>query len=597
MTNAHNRRREDRWNWRVWAWTRRLLALIGFSVLLSATLSASMMAQLTKGEEVTLKDDMILGYVINNELAEISPPPSLSSPKLSSDETLHDVIKAIDLAAKDKRVAGLRLRLTGLSLSLPQIQELRAALLRLRADGKFVRFYSSNLGGAGEGIGPYYLASAADEVWLQPVGGVGVSSVAMQVPFLRDGLKKLGVTSDFIHQGRYKSAVESLTRMDLSAPATENMMSVLGDLNAQIRADIAKARKFDDATMVKLSQDGFYDADQALAAKLVDRIAYLDEFAQGDDAKNPEADKPAISLLAYSDLREEEVADETEEDEDAKKIALVYGVGEITEGDAQDEARGELTAASMVKTLREATEDEEVAAIVLRLDTPGGSPAASESIRRAIIRAQSQGKKVVVSMSGVAASGGYWIASAADKIIAQPATITGSIGVFGGKFVASETFKKLGVNIQTLKQDASADVWSATRPFSDAERARISAQMKTVYDQFVTRVAEGRKMPVEKAQSLAEGRIYTGAQALEVGLVDGLGGLEVAKATAENLLGLTAGSQLAMVEFPARKNPIERLFDLITGGVAMAPLDLSVLIENHIPQAGSRLEAPVVTVY
>lgn len=586
MTTAHNRRREDRWNWRVWAWTRRLLALIGFSVLMSAIISAGTLSQLTKGEEVTLKDNMILGYVITDELAEVEAPPTFSRPQLASNETLHDVIAAMDLAAGDARVAGLRLRLTGLSLSMAQVQELRAAIMRLRTSGKFVRFYASNLGGMGQGSSAYYLASAADEIWLQPVGGVGVSGVAMQVPFLRDGLKKLGVTSDFIHQGRYKSAVESLTRMDLSAPARENMMAVLGDINRQMRGDLSKARKLEETEILRLSGEGFFDADQALAAKLVDRIAYLDEFAQGDDAKNPEADKSAISLMGYADMRADEV--KTKDDKDAKKIALVYGVGEITEGDAEDETRGELTAAGMVKTLREAAEDEEIAAIVLRLDTPGGSPAASEAIRRAIIRAQEKGKKVVVSMSGVAASGGYWIASAADKIIAQPATITGSIGVFGGKFVAAETFKKLGVNIETLKEDGSADVWSATRPFSDAERKRVSAQMKTVYDQFVARVAEGRKMPLEKAYTLAEGRIYTGAQARDVGLVDGLGGIEVAKATAENLLGLTADNPLVMVEFPPRKTVVERLFDLITGGVSLFPFDLSVLAQP----AGARLLGP-----
>lgn len=546
---------------------------IGMGIIFTVTTVFSLIAAARLSPSIP--DNILLTYTFRPALGEDSARPSLSGPLLRAPVSLEDVVQALDRAVRDARVKGFAAKIEGLSLSPAQVQELRGAVLRLRAAGKFAEIYAGSFGGMGAGMGDYYLASAFDTIWLQPVGMVAINGISAEMPFARDLLDKIGAEAFFGHKGKYKSAPESLTASAASPESREMMASLIGDLSAQMLSDIAKDRKLAPEEMAGYRDRSPYVDKAALDLKLVDHLGYDDEMTKGarDKAGLGEKDS-AVDLDDYIASRED--AGLAASFSETRKIALVTGSGEIVpaEGAGGGIGGGAMAATDIAEAFDSILKDKDVAAVVFRIDSPGGSPEAAETIRRAVMRVQDSGRPVVVSMGGYAASGGYWIAAPADKIIAQPGTLAGSIGVFGGKIVLEKLWSKIGLNWETVKSGRNADMWSANRAFTPEQFAAFDALLGHTYDAFLSRVMEGRKMTREKAESVAEGRVFTGRQALDNGLVDALGGLDEAVVMARDLAKIDAGADVPLVSYPPKKTRLENLTAMLVGEqqVSLLPL-------------------------
>jgi protease-4 len=674
MSDMPQRRKEDKFSAKVWRFFYRFFFMIGVAMFISTIMLVMTLSRMMNYTPSSLPDEMVLTFVIKSDLVEVIGRPSLTQPLLRPATTLQDAVSALDLAAKDARVKGLVARIEDMNLSAAQLQELRDALLRFRKAGKRAYVYADTYGGFGGGMGDYYLASAFDEIWLQPVGIVSIPGVAAEVPFVRDLLDKLGVETQFVHQGIYKSAPESLTERQMSAPHREMMQSIVSDLTSQMVEGIASSRGLSAGDVRRLVEQSPFGEKDALRLKVVDRIGYFDEMvtyarrtlssslgtdktdaaqpapekaapenpdasapventAAAPDANKKDADqksaapaeeKPSaetIALLGYSFVaetqalgkgvrgfmskltrREAPAAELSKKD----KIALIYGTGEIVPFTSRSQASpfgaSDMAADKIVQAFRSVQADDGVAAVIFRIDSPGGSPAASETIRRVIMETRRKGKPVVVSMSSSAASGGYWIAAPADKIVAQPGTLTGSIGVFGGKFVFSGLWEKLGIGWDSVSEGGNAKMWSSNHSFTPAQLQRFDELMAETYEAFLDRVAEGRNIPRDKVENLAEGRVYTGKQAKENGLIDDLGGIDVAIKHARALAKLKDDEEVPLVRFPPRKSTLEMFISLATEGALFRPqftisaTDAARVIEGGLPEAGIALRAPYADV-
>lgn len=573
---------------------RRFFVAMGILFCVLVVFAAFAAARLSP----SIPNKILLTYTFTPDLGQTETRPALSGPLLRAPVILEDVTKAINAATTDSRVRGFAARIDGLNLSPAQVQELRDAVLKFRNAGKFAYVYADTYGGMGEGMGAYYLAAAFDAIWLQPVGMVAVNGMAAQVPFARDLLDKIGAEADFSHKGKYKSAPESLTANKMGDANREMMTAIVGDLSAQMFSDIAKDRGFNLHSLMALRDQSPFGEKQALELKLVDQIGYADEMKDAAEKKaGLTAEESTVSLSQYiEERRSAELKAATSSD---KKIALVYGTGEIvpTEGAGGAFGDGGMSASKISEAFESVLQDDTVAAVVFRIDSPGGSPAAAETIRRVVMRTQKSGKPVVVSMGGYAASGGYWIAAPADKIVAQPGTLTGSIGVFGGKIVLQKLWDKIGLHWDTIAEGKNATMWSANSRFSPAERAKFESLLEGTYESFLQRVMEGRKMTREQAIAVAEGRVFTGRQAKENGLVDMLGGLDAAAAEARKLAGLDGKKAVPLVSYPPEKSRLELLSAFLVGDEqAIMPFTIDVRMPDIAGAWQSRLRAAPITV-
>lgn len=619
MTSMPQRRKEDKLPGRIFTFFYRMFFMFGVAAVISMVFLLITLSRLTSFTPPDLPDQMFLTYTFKSDLAEMITRPSVMQPLLRPAATLHDVVSALDLASTDDRVKGFAAKVEDINFSVAQIQELRDAVLRFRAAGKFAYIYSDSIGGFSSGMGDYYLASAFDQVWVQPVGVVSLGGVSSETPFVKEVLTRMGVTAEFAHRGKYKSAPESLTETGMSAPHREMMESIIQDLSNQMVEGIAASRNISPDAMRALADNGPYSEQQALDLKIIDRVGYYDEMIEmirppvkdeadveektvskdEDKKKEAEARLEGISLLGYSFVNETQSEDRgvsgfiyklarKESPPTAHagktKIALIFGSGEIIPFRPRTHAAFDsaaMEADKVVEAFRDAAANPDVAAIVFRIDTPGGAPSAAESIRRAIIRAQGKGKPVIVSMSSYAASGGYWISAPADKIVAQPGTLTGSIGVFGGKFVLAGLWDKLGVRWETVSVGKNAGMWSSNRSFTPEEMQKYDAMLGHIYDAFLLRVMEGRGMTRDEAEAVAQGRVYTGSQAKEAGLVDETGGLDRAVQLAHAAANLPEGQQVPLKRFPPRKSTLEMFISLATEGALLNP-SLDVKAEDIV---------------
>jgi len=470
------------------------------------------------------------------------------------------VIGALDRAAADARVKGLVAAIGSGSLGLAQTQELRAAIKRFRAAGKFAYAISDSFGEFGAGNSGYYLAAAFERIYLQPTGALGLTGFYAETPFARDALNEWGVEPMIDRRAEYKTAPNSATETGFTPAQRENLQALVDDLTAQAVRDIAQDRRLEQPALRALIDRGPFDAGQAKQAGLVDELAYRDQALDAARGKAG-AEAKTMKLGRY-------VATSDAPKPKGDPVALVYAVGAITRGDGgQTSPLGGTTlgADRVAKAIEDATADEKVKAIVLRIDSPGGSYVASDTIRRAVERARAKGKPVVASMGNAAASGGYYIALAAERIVAEPATITGSIGVFAGKLHTSGFWRKLGVNWDGVAGGARADLWTQAKAYDADERAWLGQTLDRIYDEFVGRVAEARGLTMEQAREIAKGRVWTGSEAKQRGLVDELGGLDTAIAAARSLAGIAEDGPPAIREFPRQRNAAQRLLDRALG--------------------------------
>jgi len=447
-------------------------AVVGFLTVL-LVVGAVLLATGMKPTVTPLADNIILTVDLTQGLAEGPRQDRLLRLLVGGEPTLRDVLDGIETASGDPRVKVLLARVGDDELGLGKIQELRDAIATFRAKGKFALAFADSFGEFGPGTRPYYLATAFDEIWLQPMGNVGLTGLYAEVPFFKGTLDLLGIAPEFEHREEFKTAMNSLTETKMTPPHREG-----------------------------------------------------------------------------------------------STIALIYGSGLIQRAASSANPLTEsnvMAANEMTRAFRAAVRDPAVRAIIFRIDSPGGSVVASESIWREVVFARERGKPVVVSMGDVAGSGGYYVAAAADKIVAEPATLTGSIGVLAGKLVVSDLFRKLGMSTDSAQIGANAAMYSSTSDFSARAHSRLEAFLDETYKGFKDHVASGRRMTQEEVEEVAKGRVWSGEDAKARGLVDELGGNAVALRLAKEAARLAPDAAVKLTVFPREKEAFEIIFNRLFG--------------------------------
>ncbi len=489
---------------------------------------------------------------------------------------LHRIVERIDRASEDDRVEAVILSIDSPAIGRGRGDELRAAIGRLRKAGK--RVTAVLVGGS---VVPYSVAAACDTVVMPPAATLELAGVRAEMMFFKAMLDRIGVNAEILQVGEFKGAGEPLTRSSMSPQLRKQYESFIGDLYGQLIERVATDRGLEPGRVRELIDTGVFTPEAARAAGLIDAVRYEDE-AVADLARQAGLEKPKLAR----DYAERKMDDDfsglgglvklmellsgqkqSGPMGKGKRVAVVHVSGEIREGKSSDDLLmgGAAGSETIVKAIREAAADDKVAAIVLRIDSPGGSALASDLIWREAERTK---KPVVASLSDVAASGGYYIAVAADRIVAAPGTLTGSIGVVGGKIAVGGALQKVGVHTDVVSIGKNAGWLSMTEPFSDGEREAFLGTMKDVYRLFTGKVAAGRKLDLATVESLAEGRVYTGRQALEAGLVDRLGTLDDAIDEAKKLAGIEADEPVERMLLPEPRGLFDDLFAAAGGDLA-----------------------------
>jgi protease-4 len=492
---------------------------------------------------------------------------------------LRDAVAAIHRAAEDPRVAGLIARVQLAASPVGAVQELREAIVAFSAVKPSLAWAETY-----PGTLSYYLASAFGEVWMQPSGSVGLVGFASNATFLRDALDKVGIEAQIVARGEYKSAANVFTEDGFTDAHREAVTRMLESLRGQVWQAVAESRSIDADALDALADRAPLLRDDAVSSGLVDRIGFRDEaYARiaeliGVEDISDEEAPPRLYLSRYAGAARSRLAPPVPSIPGRRSkptIAVITLEGTIVDGRGGPQfppfgpsnAGGDTIAAA----LREVAADDSVSAIVLRVDSPGGSVTASETIWREVKRARERGKPLVASMGAVAASGGYYVSMGADAIVANPGTITGSIGVITGKLVVRDLKDRLGVGSDTVRTNANADAWSVDELFTPEQHAHREAEADLLYSDFVERVAEGRDLTIEAVDVVARGRIWTGADALERGLVDELGGFRTAVRRAKVLAGLNEDTEVRLVSYPGSS-----LLDLVRPRASSQPAAASL---------------------
>ncbi|MDE2165881.1 MAG: signal peptide peptidase SppA [Alphaproteobacteria bacterium] len=544
-----------------------LLVVIGAITLLIMVAGAGLVVWVRiSGPRVP--EAAVLTLDINGDLPDAPQNRGLIGLLRPHETSLRDVVGALDKAGRDPRVKGLLLRIGGGDFGLAQVQELRDAIRAFRAKGKTVFAYSDSYGEFAPGTRAYYLASACDEIWLQPLGMVGLVGLRAEEPFFRGTLDKLGLVPRFDQREQYKTAMDFLTKTKMSDAEREQLQSLLGSMLDQIVAGIADGRGLAPDRVRDLIAGGPYLAQDALTDHLVDHLGPVDDALAA--LKQRAGGAKAIRLSSYLDSV-------SRPHKSGPVVALIYGDGLMTRGKSDDSAlfgSGVMGSDSVVHAFRLAERDKAVRAIIFRVDSPGGSAVAAESIWNEVKKARADGKPVIVSMGGVAGSGGYYIAADASKIVAEPATLTGSIGVLAGKVLIGGLLDKIGAGADAVQTSDNAALYSALDDFTPQGYQKFEAALDATYAGFKARVATGRQMTAAQVENLAKGRIWTGAQAKGNGLVDALGGYDTAIALAKAEIGVPASGEVTLKVYPRPESSLKVLFNRLTGNENEDPLAL-----------------------
>jgi protease IV len=507
-------------------------------------------------------------YLVLDVSGQLGEQPTLEDPlaeMLGGDVALSviEIDSALRKAAVDDRIAGVFVRVGPLACGMGKVQEIRDAIARYReTSGKPVMAWM-DVGGTKE----YYLAAACSEVYMAPQGMLLFTGLRFAMTFYKGTLDKLGVEAEFARVGEYKSAVETFTQEEMSESSREMMNSLADSLFAQIVDDVAADRGMTSDQMRAVVDDPPVTAEDAVEAGLVDELLYRDELeARFKPAE--EEEWSLVSLGAYSQVSPSSLGLGG-----GPEIAVIYCEGAIMPGESSPPYYGgdrTMGSSTITRVLEDAREDENIEAVILRVDSPGGSGLASDLIWREVVLTR-EVKPVVVSMSDYAASGGYYIAMAADAVVAQPGTLTGSIGVYSGKFNLAGLYEKVGLSVETVERGAYAGLLSSSRSFTDEERQKLEEMVLGFYDTFITKAAEGRETDPASIDRVARGRVWSGQQALEVGLVDQLGGFREALDVAKELAGIDPDDEVSLVLLPAQRTLLEEILD--TPSSSVLPID------------------------
>lgn len=519
---------------------------------------------------------------LDTVLYEARPTDFMTALTFGDSPTVADVVGGLERAAKDPKIKLLFARLTATNMSLAQVQEVRAAVKAFSAAGKKTVVYAPTLGETGGGLSAYYLASAFDEIWLQPTGGVGTAGIFLETPYLRKALEKIGIRPSFESRYEYKTGADAVSKEKMSAPERKNLTALMNGFIDQIASDVAASRNIPAERAKKILTSGPYNAREALKLKLVDRVEYVDVLENGlEDELENVADFFDYAYMTLPNLPKGKPV-----------VAYIPATGIIQYGESLfggDSYSSVMGVGTISASLRDAADDDDVKAVVIRIDSPGGGYTPSDSLWRDIIYLKEQKKKpVYCSMGSTAASGGYFISLACDKVYAQPSTITGSIGVFGGKLVVSELLKKLNVRVDFLSSGDNAGMFSPARDFTKAQKKTFAKMLDAVYADFTAKVAERRGFGRKKLDAVARGRVFTGAQAVRNGLVDEIGGITDAVADASKAAG--ASASLPVLEYPIRPTRFEMIMQFLASGSLNSAVNLDE-IKGLLPAVKARLKS------
>ncbi|ADL02096.1 signal peptide peptidase SppA [Brevundimonas subvibrioides] len=466
------------------------------------------------------------------------------------------IVDTLAQAEKDSHVKVLLIRLPEAGISPASADEIRQAVRRFRASGKPVIAHSQGFQPVGTVISSYMVGASASELWMQNTASFQATGFSADSIFLGRAFDRYGVRAEFEQRYEYKNAVNEYTQSDYTGPHREAMTAWMTSIYDSAIANAAFDRKVTAAALKTTIEAGPYSAPQALSLKLIDKIGQVEEA----EAEAKRRAGNGADILEFGDYASSK-GERQGSGRDA--IAIVGGEGAIVTGTGGGGAFGggsSIRSDDTAEAIYDAIEDKSVKAIVFRVSSPGGSPEASEQILAAVRAAKAAGKPVVVSMGDYAASGGYWISSEANWIVAQPSTLTGSIGVFGGKFVVSEALGRFGVDLRGLSIGGDyADAFAPSQSFTTTQRAAFSASMDRTYEEFVQRVSTGRRLPIARVREIARGRVWTGAQGKTLGLVDQLGGLTEAIGKARELANIPADTSVRFKRFPTPQSPWEAL--------------------------------------
>jgi protease-4 len=553
-----------------------ILATIGGMVLFSI-ISLIIIAKVTMNQQQTIHPNTVLLVEFSGTMTENAHHGGLSSFLEGRHDSLYHLVQAIDQASKDPRVKGIVARIDHAKMGLAQAQELRNAIMRFRVLGrdsnKFTIAHTDTFGEMSPGTTPYYIASAFEEIWLQPMGEICMTGIYAEIPFAKTALDEIGIKARIGKREEFKTAYDSLTETGLTQANKESTQDLLNSLMNQIVRDIALARELSEADIWDAVNKGPLFGTEALKLGLIDRQDYFDEIKAYTNSK---VTGEMHIMLPHQYLDSNPMP---EPKKGKSKIALIYGSGVLMRSASENQGLlgGEVMGSDqMKKAFDKAAKDDDVVAIVFRINSPGGSPVASESVLRAVRKAQQAGKPVIVSMSDVAASGGYWIAAYADRIVAHPSSITGSIGVLGGKLITKEAWAKIGVNWGNVHTGDNASMWSSSEDYTAHGWERLQGSLDNIYKGFIDRVAEGRKLPREHVLQVAKGRVWSGEDALKYGLIDKLGDLKEAIELAKEAVSLK--DQIVPVEvFPKPIGLGEQIQKVLLGEEDLDAPDMGVL--------------------
>lgn len=466
------------------------------------------------------------------------------------------IVEALTKAAEDDDVVGLIARVGNPPIGLAQIEEIRDAVIAFRETGKPAFAWADSFGEFGPGNGGYYLATAFERIYLQPSGDVGLTGLMLESQFLRGTFEKLDMEPRMDQRYEYKNAMNIYTETEFTGAHEEAMRKVMDSVFDRMVAAVAEARNLSDAEVRALFDGGPIYGPEVLEAKLIDERLYRDEVYQKIREEVGNEDAEFLYLTKYRSRAGGPWSE-------GESVALIYGVGAVVRGTSGlNPLFGQhMGSDTVTQAFRDAIADDDVKAILFRVDSPGGSYVASDSIWREVVRAKEAGKPVIVSMGNVAGSGGYFVAMSADKIVAHPSTITGSIGVLAGKVLDRGLWNKLGMSFDEVHTSESSTMYNARHDYTEQQWSRFQTWLDRVYEDFTTKVAEGRGLPQEQVLELAKGRIWTGSDGLESGLVDELGGFPTALRLVREAAGLDADAEIRLKTFPRPKTPFELLTD------------------------------------
>ncbi len=549
---------------------RKIILIIIVTIVLVGGLQFFLFKGIQQGP-VPLSRPAVLELTLSGTLEERFVEDPLAEALGTSGQGLNQLLATIRKATFDPKIRGILLRVWPMETGWAKINELREALLRFKQKDKLIYAYSEAAGN-----GEYYLMSVADSIYFPPEGMLMVNGLSSSPLYLKGTLQKMGIQADFVAYGEYKSAPEMFTRSEPSPPAAEETKALLDDFFNLFVDTLAASRKMPATTIRALINQGLFTPVEVVASGLADTLMYY-----GDVKEKMKSDLDVRRMVSFEYYRKTALATG---EKARQRIAVIYGIGTIVVGSAgaygQD---GVITSDGMAKAIREAADNKNIKAIILRMDSPGGSATAADIIWKEVVRARRK-KPVIVSVSDMAASGGYYISMAADTIIAHPQSLVGSIGVFAGKFATAELHQKIGANRVVFKRGKNADIFSFYTPFSEDQRRLIKNFIMYTYRDFVSKAAEGRHKSFEEIDRIARGRVWSGVQGVNIGLVDKLGDFDEAVQTAKRMAGIPEEEKVILVTYPRIKPFIERLVEELLRNQARQTL---TAVQHLFPEAGA----------